>query len=319
MRKQKLQVQEYVTQLEKQLPGKAEMDALLSDINQAGLGRGLQFELFRPGQVQVKDYYAELPIAIRVSGRYHDIGSFAADVANLSRIVTLQNLSIGPLQARDASGAAGHGSHRAHLSLSGRGRDRRAAQGRRGRQEDRGSARNEAPHAGAPPLLAAALLAGCSAEHEELREWMERERREVKPKRAAAAAAEEIRPRALQRRRRRWTRSARRSSPWPSSRKRGSRIRLLSAELNRRQEPLEAYPLDSMSMVGSVNKQGQPFALLRVDNLLYQVKVGDYLGQNYGRITQIDETEIALREIVQDAAGEWIERPGTLQLQEKAR
>jgi type IV pilus assembly protein PilO len=97
-------VQEYVTQLEKQLPGKAEMDALLSDINQAGLGRGLQFELFRPGQVQVKDYYAELPIAIRVSGRYHDIGSFAADVANLSRIVTLQNLSIAPLQARDSSG-----------------------------------------------------------------------------------------------------------------------------------------------------------------------------------------------------------------------
>lgn len=103
-RKQKLQVQEYVTQLEKQLPGKAEMDALLSDINQAGLGRGLQFELFRPGQVQVKDYYAELPIAIRVSGRYHDVGAFAADVANLSRIVTLQNLSISPVGPRDASG-----------------------------------------------------------------------------------------------------------------------------------------------------------------------------------------------------------------------
>jgi type IV pilus assembly protein PilO len=105
LRKQKLQVQEYVTQLEKQLPGKAEMDALLSDINQAGLGRGLQFELFRPGQVQVKDYYAELPIAIRVSGRYHDIGSFAADVANLSRIVTLQNLNITPLQAKEGPGS----------------------------------------------------------------------------------------------------------------------------------------------------------------------------------------------------------------------
>jgi type IV pilus assembly protein PilO len=102
LRKQKLQVQEYVTQLEKQLPGKAEMDALLSDINQAGLGRGLQFELFRPGSVEVKDYYAELPIAIRVTGRYHDIGSFAADVANLSRIVTLHNLSIGPQTAKDA-------------------------------------------------------------------------------------------------------------------------------------------------------------------------------------------------------------------------
>ena len=92
LRKQKLQVEEYVTQLEKQLPGKAEMDALLSDINQAGLGRGLQFELFRPGQVVIKDYYAELPISIRVSGRYHDIGSFAADIANLSRIVTLHNM-----------------------------------------------------------------------------------------------------------------------------------------------------------------------------------------------------------------------------------
>jgi type IV pilus assembly protein PilO len=94
LRKQKLQVEEYVTQLEKQLPGKAEMDALLSDINQAGLGRGLQFELFRPGQVVIKDYYAELPIAIRVAGRYHDIGSFAADIANLSRIVTLHNVNI---------------------------------------------------------------------------------------------------------------------------------------------------------------------------------------------------------------------------------
>ena len=94
LRKQKLQVQEYVTQLEKQLPGKAEMDALLSDINQAGLGRGLQFELFRPGQATVKDYYAELPIAVRVTGRYHDIGAFAGDIANLSRIVTLHNMAI---------------------------------------------------------------------------------------------------------------------------------------------------------------------------------------------------------------------------------
>lgn len=104
LRKQKLQVEEYVTQLEKQLPGKADMDALLSDINQAGLGRGLQFELFRPGQVVVKDYYAELPIAIKVAGRYHDIGAFAGDIANLSRIVTLHNLNISAGQ-RDTSGA----------------------------------------------------------------------------------------------------------------------------------------------------------------------------------------------------------------------
>jgi type IV pilus assembly protein PilO len=96
LKKQREQVQQYVTLLEKQLPSKAEMDALLSDINQAGLGRSLQFELFRPGQISVKDYYAELPIAVRVTGRYHDMGAFAADVANLSRIVTLNNLSITP-------------------------------------------------------------------------------------------------------------------------------------------------------------------------------------------------------------------------------
>lgn len=98
LRKQKQQVQEFVTQLERQLPGKAEMDALLSDINQAGIGRGLQFELFRPGQVEVKDYYAVLPIAVRVTGRFHDIGAFTADVANLSRIVTLHNLAISPVK-----------------------------------------------------------------------------------------------------------------------------------------------------------------------------------------------------------------------------
>ncbi len=96
LKKQREQVQQYVTQLEKQLPGKSEMDALLSDINQAGLGRSLQFDLFRPGQIAVKEYYAELPITIKVSGRYHDIGAFASDIANLSRIVTLNNLSISP-------------------------------------------------------------------------------------------------------------------------------------------------------------------------------------------------------------------------------
>jgi len=96
LRKQREQVLQYVTQLEKQLPSKAEMDALLSDINQAGLGRSLQFELLRPGAVVVRDYYAELPITIRVTGRFHDLGSFASDVAHLSRIVTLNNLAIMP-------------------------------------------------------------------------------------------------------------------------------------------------------------------------------------------------------------------------------
>lgn len=94
LRKQKAQVNEYVSTLEKQLPSKAEMDALLSDINQAGLGRGLQFELFKPGQVLVKDYYAELPISIKVTGNYHDVAAFASDIANLPRIVTLNQMNL---------------------------------------------------------------------------------------------------------------------------------------------------------------------------------------------------------------------------------
>jgi type IV pilus assembly protein PilO len=94
LRKQKEEVTQYVSQLEKQLPSKAEMDALLSDINQAGVGRGARLQLFKPGQVVIRDYYAELPITVRVGGGYHDFGSFASDLANLPRIVTLNNLTI---------------------------------------------------------------------------------------------------------------------------------------------------------------------------------------------------------------------------------
>jgi type IV pilus assembly protein PilO len=105
LKRQREQVQQYVIQLEKQLPSKAEMAALLSDINQAGLGRSLQFDLFRPGQVVVKEYYAELPIQVRVTGKYHDMGSFASDIAHLSRIVTLNDISIAPL-GKEKDGAA---------------------------------------------------------------------------------------------------------------------------------------------------------------------------------------------------------------------
>jgi type IV pilus assembly protein PilO len=104
LKKQKEDVQTYVTQLEKQLPGKAEMDALLTDINQAGVGRGLVIDQFIPGQTESKEYYAELPISIRVTGRFHDIGAFAADIAALSRIVTLHNLAITPDTKAGATG-----------------------------------------------------------------------------------------------------------------------------------------------------------------------------------------------------------------------
>ena len=167
-------------------------------------------------------------------------------------------------------------------------------------------------------LAAAALVGACGANQEELQAWMDQQRREVKPnvtpltppKKFAPepyAGASMVDPFSAQK----LSVALKQEARQPNS--------LLAAELNRRREPLEAYPLDSMSMVGSVTREGQPFALLRVDNLLYQVKVGDYLGQNYGRVTRIDETQVNLREIVQDAAGEWIERTASLQLQERAR
>ncbi len=82
----------------KQLPDKSEIEALLIEVNQAGLGRGLQFELFKPGQESIKDFYAELPITVRINGSYHDFGAFAADIAKLPRIVTLNNISIAPVK-----------------------------------------------------------------------------------------------------------------------------------------------------------------------------------------------------------------------------
>ena len=88
----------------KQLPNKSEVEALLIEINQSGMGRGLQFELFRPGQEIVRDFYAELPINVRLTGNYHDFGAFAGDISKLSRIVTLNNVAItANPQAKDST------------------------------------------------------------------------------------------------------------------------------------------------------------------------------------------------------------------------
>ena len=173
------------------------------------------------------------------------------------------------------------------------------------------------------PLLAViiagtTLLSACSADQDELQQWMEQQKREVKPSVEPLSAPKKFNPQpyvalgsvepfSVQK----LSVALKQEARQPNS--------LLAAEINRRKEPLEAYPVDSMIMVGSVVRSGRPYALLRVDNLLYQVKPGDYLGQNYGKITQISETEIEYREIVQDAAGEWVERNAALRLAEKAR
>jgi type IV pilus assembly protein PilP len=166
--------------------------------------------------------------------------------------------------------------------------------------------------------ISAALTACGSSGDEELRQWMQDLRANTKPRvtpltepkkflpqaYAMEAGVEPFNPVKL-------TQALRRESTQSAS-----NAALIAPEMARRKEPLEAYPLDVMAMVGSLDKKGTPTALLKVDKLLYQVKVGNYIGQNYGKITRITENSIQLREIVQDATGDWIERTASLDLQE---
>ncbi len=166
-------------------------------------------------------------------------------------------------------------------------------------------------------LAATAGLAACGANVEEVKTWIDQQKQTIKPSVTPLVPPRRFDPQGYL--------AANAVSPF-SNQKLAVAARqdvrepnpLLTAEMNRRREPLEAFPLDSMSMVGSLNKQGRTYALLRVDNLLYQVKVGDHLGQNFGRITRVAENQVALREVVQDAAGEWVERTTALQLLDNA-
>lgn len=166
------------------------------------------------------------------------------------------------------------------------------------------------------------LLSGCGASGEDdIRQWIVDERNQTRPRVAPIPAPKQFIPEAYT--------NATAMEPF-NSQKLTQALRsessqsitnagLVTPELARRKEPLESYPLDSMALVGSLSKAGQVVALVRVDDLLYQVKAGAYLGQNYGRVTRITETKLTLREIVQDAAGEWIERAASLELQERAK
>ncbi|KAB2906644.1 MAG: pilus assembly protein PilP [Burkholderiaceae bacterium] len=167
--------------------------------------------------------------------------------------------------------------------------------------------------------LSAMLLVACgSSGEDEIRQWMAEQRATTKPRVTPLTEPKEFQPQGYSAdtvldpfSSAKLTQALRRDSAQIAS-----NAALIAPEMARRKEPLEAFPLDSMSMVGSLNKVGVPTALLRVDNLLYQVKVGNYLGQNYGKIVKITETAIQLREIVQDSTGDWIERIATLDLQE---
>jgi len=162
-------------------------------------------------------------------------------------------------------------------------------------------------------------LAGCgSSEQAELQQWMAQQRSAIKPKVDPLPEPSKFSPQAYNQDGaiepfsiQKLTQALKRDSNQATA-----NVALIAPELARRKEPLEATPLDAITMVGSLIKVGQPVALVRVDNLIYQVRAGNYLGQNYGRVTKVSETGLSLREIVQDAAGEWIERTATLQLLE---
>jgi len=172
------------------------------------------------------------------------------------------------------------------------------------------------------PIVVAALLAGCgSSGQEEIQQWMAEQRAQTHPKVQPIPEPKKFTPQAYTQEAaidpfssQKLTQALKRETTQSTS-----SAALLAPELARRKEPLESYPLDAMVMVGSLVKQGQPVALVKVDNLLYQVRPGNYLGQNYGRIMKVGETDVVLREIVQDAAGEWTERTATLQLQERSK
>lgn len=164
-------------------------------------------------------------------------------------------------------------------------------------------------------------MVGCSgSDQEDLSAWMQRERNSIRPDVKPIPEPTKFEPYAYG--------GERFLEPFSNEKlasilKSGQSLpadasALIEPELNRRKQPLEAFPLDSMVMVGSLNRGGKLVGLLKVDSLLYQVSPGSYLGQNYGRIMKIEENQIVLREIVQDAAGEWIERPAALQLQEES-
>ena len=167
--------------------------------------------------------------------------------------------------------------------------------------------------------LCTALLAGCSnPEHEELQQWMAQQRAQARPRITPIAEPKQFQPPTYTADGGvdpfdpgKLTQALRRDSA-----QQGARSGIIQSELNRRKEPLEAMPLDAMAMVGSLQKQGQPTALIKVDQLLYQVRVGNYLGQNYGKVLRITENSVQLREIIQDVTGEWIERNTELVLQE---
>ncbi|MCX7227271.1 MAG: pilus assembly protein PilP [Burkholderiales bacterium] len=171
-------------------------------------------------------------------------------------------------------------------------------------------------------LLAVLGLLGCGAANQgELTQWISEQKSQTRARVAPIAEPKQFQPQAYT--------PASAVDPFSNQqltqalKREGATVSagtaLLAPELARRKEALEAVPLDAMAMVGTMVRAGQSVALVKVDRMLYQVRPGHHLGQNYGRVVRITETELSLREVVQDATGDWVERTASLQLQEKSK
>jgi type IV pilus assembly protein PilO len=286
LRKQGVDLERVVKQLEQSLPNRAEMDLLLSDINQIGLNRGLQFELFRPGKETLHDYYAELPIALHLSGSYNNIGLFTADLAKLHRIVTMQDM---------------------HLSLPQVQHPKFNAVNKR-----TSASANSADDLSLKVTLniyrfldASEVNANRSHPNKSV----------VRPKRLYEAPQPfEAEP----------FLSMSAYHPFHEMRLLGVTNPMgmpisesMNAEFLRPKGPLESYALDQIIMVGSLRKDGRAYALLRASDVIYTVRLGDYLGLNFGKVVRLSDSAVQIREWFQTPAGEWAQRTRSLELQEK--
>lgn len=284
LRSQKEDIEATVKRLEQALPNRAEMDLLLSDINQMGLSRGLQFESFKPGKEVLHHYHADLPIALRVTGGYQPIASFASDLARLSRIVHLQdiNLSMPPPTS--------------YANMTNNNQRQKSS--------------------GADDLVLEATIHTyrfLDATEADPKRAAANKASDV-PKRVYEApqpfVPEDVRLGSLH-------------HPFSELRLKDGMGKLnlhitdrMRAELKRTKSPLENYALDQIVMVGTVTQGGQIHALIRSPDGIHTISQGDYIGVNFGKVIKVTESAVYFREWVQESAGEWVERNNRLELQE---
>lgn len=262
--------------LEQQLPDKQAMADLLSSINQAGLARGLQFELFKPGEPAVQGQYVAMPVSVRLRGTYHAIGAFAADLAHLPRIVTMQSLSlVASKQGPPVLEALLHAFRLPDAAEIAAQQARDASQ-RKGKPPAAPGQRAPSSSSPLPALLPPPLPSFIARDYD---------------------AAQLPDPFGVQQ-----TVSA-------------ASAGVAVPDLRRVREPLESVALTSLVMVGSVRHGLALEALLQSGPRVLRVAVGQYLGTDHGRVTAIDEQALYYREVLKDAGGAWRERRGSLPLQ----